>query len=132
MQCHVSLRFPRGAHDTVACEGFYLGDNVAFAEGVSVCLRGRGFAGMLMMHRPYRSEPIADCIVGVRCHGSLNAATAVVTHYYDVSNAQHIDGDLLCRREIGIILDRKIGNVAMYEHLAGIEVYNFSRGHAAV
>ena len=78
MQCHVSLRFPRGAHDTVACEGFYLGDNVAFAEGVSVCLRGRGFAGMLMMHRPYRSEPIADCIVGVRCHGSLNAATVRV------------------------------------------------------
>ena len=61
-----------------------------------------------------------------------DAAAAVVAHHHDVLHLQHVDGELEHGQIVGVLGRGEIGDVAVHEQLARIEVHDLVGGHAAV
>ncbi|KQY69655.1 hypothetical protein ASD39_25270 [Sphingomonas sp. Root50] len=95
-----------------------------------------GFADMrgtrLIQQRSHRLQPLAD---RVGCFGrehGLDPSAAVVAHYDDVLDLQILDGKQKSCREVGIMRQGEVRDIAMNEHFSGIEVDDFGRWHSAV
>jgi hypothetical protein len=70
--------------------------------------------------------------MGFSCHRRLDAAASVVAYDDDMLHLENLDGELKGGGEVGIVRDRQVGNVAVNEHFARVEIDDFGRRHTAV
>ena len=65
-------------------------------------------------------------------HGGTHPAAAVMPDHEDMLHPQHIDGELQDREVVGVLGRGEIGDIAVDEELARIEVHDLIGGHPAV
>ena len=61
-----------------------------------------------------------------------DAAAAVVAHHHDVLDLDHVDGELQHGEVVGVLRRGQVGDVAVDEQLARIEVDDLVGRHPAV
>lgn len=79
-----------------------------------------------------RRKPSAYGIIGFIAHRRLDAAAAIVANDHDVPHLQNLDGKLKCGSKAWVVFHRQIRNIAMNEHLAGIEIDDLGGRDAAI
>ena len=77
-------------------------------------------------------QPVIDQAAALAVDRRADAAAAVVADDQDVLHLQHVDGELQDGEVVGVLRRREIGDVAVDEELAGIEVDDLVGGHPAV
>ncbi len=77
-------------------------------------------------------QPVIDQAAALAIHRGGNAAAAIMADHHDMLDLQHIDGELQHRKIIGVLGRGQIGDIAMDEQLAGIQIDDLIGRHAAV
>ena len=87
---------------------------------------------MVVGHLADRMQPVVDQPAALAVDGRRDAAAAVMADHHDVLDLEHVDGELQHREIVGVLRRGEIGDVAMDEQLAGVEVDDLVGRHAAV
>ena len=87
---------------------------------------------MILEHLADGMQPMVHQTATLAIDRCADTAAAVVAHHHDVLHLQHIDGELEHGQIVGVLGRGEIGDVAVHEELARIEVHDFVGGHPAV
>src|SRR5258706_2223347 len=79
-----------------------------------------------------RVQPVVDQAPALAVARGCDPAAAIVADHQDVLDLDDVDRELQHRQVVGVLRRRQVGDVAVDEHLAGVEIADLVGGHAAV
>ncbi len=135
VHAHGLAAAPGVLHEHVGGDVAHLADDVELAQAVhAAALVGDGleFRAVDVRDLADGMQPVVDETAALAVDGRRYAAASVVADDHDVLHLQDVDGELQDGQVVGILRRREIGDVAVDEQLAGIEIDDLVRRHAAV
>ena len=87
---------------------------------------------MLVRNVFHMAQPVVGQAGGALFHHRLHAATAIVADDHHMFDLQHLHRELQHRQAVQVAVHHQVGDVAMHEHLAGVEADDLVGRHAAV
>src|SRR5579884_2927850 len=126
---------PGALHNDVRCDVSYLPDNVKLAQTVEAgsrigdCVK---LVDVLMADLADWMQPMVYKAAPLAVHRGAYAAASVMAHHNDVLDLQNVNRELQHGQVVGILRRCKVGDVAVNEDLAGVEVDDLCGRHPAV
>ena len=134
MQMKRLAALPRRLDDGRCCDAAHLHLDVDLAGVIETRLGREGVEqrAMLAVHHDERLQPVVDEGGAVLAEGAHYAAATVVAADDDMFHFQGLDGELKHGENVHVARVHHVGDVAMHEHLARVEVEYFVGGDPAV
>ena len=126
---------PRVLHEDVGCDVPHLPDDVELAHPVEAGAPVGDRFELLpvrLVDLADRMQPVVHQAAPFPVDCGADAAAAVMSHHDDVLYFQHVDRELQHREIVGVLRGSEVGDVAVHEQLAGIEVDDLVGRHPAV